>query len=510
MSVESDEVASNKEEEQTHHENDDDISPSVEAPTISTGIRTQIGNNSLEPIPTPMEFIPDIVIGLRNHFQTGITRTLKWRQEQLIGLIKILQKHEQLWVDAMFEDMGSHAYEAKMLIYSLVSEIKHTLDELEKWMKPEKKKNSWSLAPGKTYVIPEPYGVVCDFIPYNYPVFLGFSTLIPIFAAGNVCLFKPSSQTPACAALYQRTFPRFLDNDGIKVVCGPNSICPAILSCRYDFIFYTGSPTIGKTVMEAASKHLTPVILELGGKCPVYIDKKIALERSVKRLLFGKFFNGGQTCVAPDYCLVHHEIYDQFINEVQKQMQIMYGDPTKYNDNITHIINTHHFDRICDLVDNCEGEILINGLRMKEKLYIGPTIITNPPLESELMANEVFGPVLTILTVQDHNEAISFINSREKPLALSAFTSDNNISDDFIQKTSSGAILINEVVFHTSSPDCPFGGVGNSGMGQYHGEVGFKALSHMKPVINRKTNFEVDKKFPPYSLENLESIKKWI
>lgn len=464
---------------------------------------------SREPEPVRVEEIPGIVDGLRRHFNTGVTRPLEWRKAQLKGLVKILTEHEEDWVRAMNEDMGSHFFEAGLLIASVKSEITHTLKNLDSWMKPKKMSNPWSLYPGGTKVIPEPYGVVCDFVPYNYPMFLGFSTILPILAAGNVCLFKPSSNTPACARLYQEHFPRYLDKDAVKVVCGPSSICPSILECRFDFIFYTGSPAIAKGVMEAAAKHLTPVLLELGGKCPVYVDESLSMDRCCKRLVWGKIFNGGQTCVCPDYVLVHEKSAQKFKETVLKVTKDLYGDVSQYNGDITHIINRRHFDRIVRAIESSGGNILLEGARDPERLYIGPTVIENPALDSQLMTEEIFGPVLPIITVRSKEEAIDFVNAREKPLALYVLSDNSKVVDLFTLRTSSGAILQNDVLFHVASADCPFGGVGNSGMGQYHGRTGFKALSHMKPVVVHGTWMEVDSKFPPYTQEHLKFVRKF-
>ncbi|OHT02912.1 fatty aldehyde dehydrogenase variant form [Tritrichomonas foetus] len=479
-------------------------------PSIAANIISQIGNESLAPHSVSPDQIPTIVKNLRDYFDTDVTFDFSWRKTQLKGLITILTKHEQHWVDAMYQDMGTHFFEAKLMIANIISEITDTLEHFEKWLKPEKRSNPWALAPGNTIVQPEPYGVVCDFIPYNYPMYLGFSTLIPIFAAGNVCLFKPSSNTPACAALYQRLFPRYLDPKGIAVVCGPTSICDVILKERFDFIFYTGSPKVGKLVMKAAAEHLTPVILELGGKSPVYFDDDVSLEKCTKRLLFGKNFNGGQTCVCPDYCLVNTKIWDKLLNCIKKVMTQFYGEPDKVNDNITKIINSRHYDRIVNAADNCGGEYLIKGFRSSEQKYIGPTVILNPALDSELMTEEIFGPVLPLIRVENANEAVKFIREREKPLAIYVMSQNSKVQKLFAEKTTSGALMYNDVVFHVSSANSPFGGVGNSGMGQYHGDVGVKSLSHMKPVINHKTTIDMEKRYPPYDLDNLNSLMKWI
>ena len=462
------------------------------------------------PTPVPAEQIPQIVADLRQYFFTHVTRPFDYRKKQMQGLIKCLEEHRQDWVDAMASDMGSHRFEANLLIQNIISEIQHTIDKFKDWLAPESASNPWSLYPGSTNIVPEPYGVVCDFIPYNYPMYLGFSTLLPILAAGNVCLFKPSSNTPACAYLYQTLFPQYLDPKGVKVVCGPTAICSTILEQRFDFIFYTGSPAVGKTVMAAAARYLTPVLLELGGKSPVYIDKDVKMDIACKRLLYGKNFNGGQTCVAPDYVLVHKDAVPKFKESLRKMADQLYGDVTKYNDNITHIISERHFDRICRAIDTSGGNVLLNGYRDKTRLYIGPTVIENPSIDSQIMTEEIFGPVLPFIPVESEDEAINFINQREKPLALYVFTTNDKLFNKFREYTSSGAIMQNDVVFHVSSANSPFGGVGNSGMGQYHGKTGVLTLSHPKPVLTHSTFIEISAKYPPYSDANFKKIKSFV
>lgn len=517
--VEANQQKTNNNNNETLHENDhpDDDIPTIptnpaqdSSPPIAAKINEQIGKDPLSPTYTNPGQIPSIINALHEYFDTGISYSIQWRKNQLNGLMNILLKNEQHWVDAMNEDMGTHFFEARLMIKNIISEIKDTIDHFEKWLKPEKRSNPWSLTPGKTIVTPEPHGVVCDFIPYNYPMYLGFSTLIPILAAGNVCLFKPSSNTPACSALYQRLFPRFLDPKGIVVVCGPSSICDIILQQRFDFIFYTGSPRIGRSVMAAASKYLTPVILELGGKSPVYFDFDSNLQKCTKRLVWGKVFNGGQTCVAPDYCLVHTKIWDQLIQCIKSTVLQFYGEQKSANDNVTRIINKRHYERICNAIDSCHGEIIVNGFRNPEENYIGPTFIINPDLNSELMTDEIFGPVLPLIRVESAEDAVKFIRQREKPLACYVMTSNTKVKQLFTERTSSGALMFNDTVFHVSSSNSPFGGVGNSGMGQYHGDFGVRALSHLKPVINHDTTIDMEKRYPPYSEDHLNSLLKFL
>jgi len=464
---------------------------------------SQMTNHFVQP-----DEIPQIVDDLRSYFKTGTTKPLSWRMKQLNGLVKALEEHEDEWIAAMGKDMGSHKYEAGLLVKNVTSEIKHTINELESWLYPKNASNPLALYPGTTELVFEPYGVVCDFIPFNYPVFLGFSTLLPILASGNCCLFKPSSNTPACALLYHQIFPKYLDQLAVRVVCGPTSICDEILKCRFDFIFYTGSPAIGKLVMKAAAEHLTPVLLELGGKSPVYIDKNVSLKKCCRRLAFGKFFNGGQTCVCPDYVMVHQDILPQFRQEMVNVIHEFFGDHTRYNDNITHIISPRHFDRLQKLIETSGGINVIEGYRSRDRLYIGPTLVESPNLDSQMMTEEIFGPIIPFMKVSGPDEAISFINEREKPLALYVLSNDESLFQRFVNETSSGAIMMNDTTFHVSSPNAPFGGVGNSGMGQYHGKAGIYSLSHLKPVLRHGTLIDVSLRYPPYNDTKYNIIKR--
>ena len=468
-----------------------------------------MSDDSWKPPETDASKIPDIVNGLREYYNSGATRTNQWRKNQLNGLIKCLEENEAKWVEAMNRDMGSHKFEGTLLISNVISDIKHTLKHFEKWLSPKSLSNPWALYPGSTTVTPEPYGVVLDFIPYNYPMYLGFSTIVPILACGNVCLFKPSSKTPACASLYASLFPKYLDPKGVVVICGPTKMCDDILKQKFDFIFYTGSPAVAKNIMRAAAEHLTPTLLELGGKSPVYVDESLSMLKCCKRLVSGKFFNGGQTCVCPDYVLVNEKVWDSFKDTLLEAIKTLYGDVTQYNDNVTHIICKQHYDRICKAIDTSGGEILLNGFRDPERLYIGPTVVRNPKLDSQLMTEEIFGPVIPLIKVKDENEAIQFINQRERPLALYVLSDRTNIANKFVNETSSGAIMLNDTTFHVSSPFSPFGGIGNSGMGQYHGKYGIRALSHAKPFITHSTLIDLESRYPPYTDSNLNFIKRF-
>ena len=448
---------------------------------------------------TKPEEVTGIVKDLRNYYKTNTTKSLNWRKNQLNGLAKILKDHEDEWVEAQKRDLGSPRFETVMLLSNIISECHHIASSLEEWLAPENATNSWLVYPGSTKLCPEPYGVVCDFIPYNYPLYLGFSTIATILAAGNVCLFKPSSNTPACAALYQKYFPQYLDEKAVKVVVGPSSICDVILAERFDFIFYTGSPSIARNVLSAAAKYLTPTLLELGGKSPAYFDEHLSMKTCVRRLVFGKFFNGGQTCVCPDYVLCHRKVYDEFCKTLIQVIKDFYGEESSVSKDLCHIVNKRHFDRLERVVNTAEGEILYQGKRDKETLYFGPVVIKNPKIDAEIMTDEIFGPIIPIIPVQDLDEAIDFINEREKPLALYAFTSDSKVVDRFNHETSSGVILQNDCVWHVSCSECPFGGIGNSGMGQYHGKRGVLALSHIKPVMTHGTMIDITMRYPPYT-----------
>jgi acyl-CoA reductase-like NAD-dependent aldehyde dehydrogenase len=312
------------------------------------------------------------------------------------------------------------------------------------------------------------------------------------------------------AKLYQDLFPIYLDPSAVKVVCGPSSVCDTILDCRFDFIFYTGSPGIGRQVQAKAARFLTPVLLELGGKSPVYVDRNCSLTTICRRLSYGKFFNGGQTCVCPDYVLVHEEIYDHFKEEMQRVIHEQFGDCASVNEDLCHIINGRHFDRIVKLIETSGGNKLIEGYRDREHLYIGPTLIESPSLTSELMQEEIFGPVLPFVKVSGPEEAIRFINEREKPLALYVLSSSSTVLDLFVKKTSSGCVMGNEAILHCCSQYMPFGGIGNSGMGQYRGKAGFKTLSHAKPVLTHSTLVDIPPRYAPYRNGWLPVLKRII
>jgi aldehyde dehydrogenase (NAD+) len=460
------------------------------------------------PVATSPDAVPGIVDSLRAHFTTGATRPLAWRLAQLNGLIASLRAHEADWVAALSADLGSHRYEATLMVGNSISDVEYTAKNLSKWLRPKKLSTSLALTPGSTHLVPEPYGVVCNFIPFNYPLVLGYATMVPILASGNCVLLKPSSNTPASAKLLQEILPRYLDPNAVAVVCGPSSICDVILACRFDFIFYTGSPAIGRHVQEAAARFLTPTLLELGGKSPVYVDVNISLTVAVRRLVWGKLFNGAQTCVAPDYCLVHEGIWERFKAEIVKVTREFYGDLSVYNDNISHIINQRHFDRLVRAHETCGGETIVESFRDRERLYFGPVVVENPALDSELMKEEIFGPILPLVKVTGVDEAIAFINQRERPLALYVLTSNTGVFDRFTSQTHSGAIMQNDTIFHVSSAACPFGGIGNSGMGQYHGKYGIRALSHFKPVLTHSTFIDIAMRYPPYTDGHLSCIKR--
>lgn len=456
-------------------------------------------------LPT-VEEINQIVTNLRNYFNEFKTRPLKWRLQQLDGLVRCLTENEGRWADALQADLGRPSFETRLMISGIIADIKHTSSNLEKWIRPKGLPHAMVVQPGSTHLTPEPYGVVANFIPFNYPMFLGFTTMAPIFAAGNVCLLKPSSNTPASGQLFVELLPKYLDKQAIYVITGPTAICDLILQCRFDFIFYTGSPRIAKGVMAAASKFLTPVLLELGGKSPVYVDKDINLSIVCKRIANGKLFNAGQTCVAPDYVLCHQDIYEKFKPALISAIQEQYPSP-EVSPDLAHIINDRHFERLIATIDGSGGQILLNGYRNKDQKYIGPTVVDNPDLNSVLMTDEIFGPVIPIIPIQGVNEAIEFINQREKPLALYVMTSNSKVFQEFEKKTSSGALMNNATTFHVSSPTSPFGGVGNSGMGQYHGKFGFKSLSHLKPVLTNGTWFDLSPRYPPYSESHLKFVR---
>jgi aldehyde dehydrogenase (NAD+) len=379
-------------------------------------------------------------------------------------------------------------------IGSVKMEAKNALKNLKKWTAPER---GPAVSPlGRMRVIREPLGCVLIISPWNYPVQLLLSPLVGAIAAGNCALLKPSEVTPHTSALLAKLVREYLDPDAIALVEGAVDETTALLEERWDHIFYTGNGRVARVVMAAAAKHLTPVTLELGGKSPCIVDRDVELPVAARRIAWGKFMNAGQTCIAPDYVLVHRDREEELVRELAKCVQEFYGPDPKASKDYARIVNARHHRRIARLLD--DGEPAFGGEGDEQDRYIAPTVLRGVDAESAVMQEEIFGPVLPVLPVDNIDQAIDFVNGRDKPLALYLFTNDGDVEEAVLSRTSSGGACVNGTILHISDPKLPFGGVGESGQGAYHGRYSFETFSHRKSVLTRSLRFDPKMMYPPY------------
>lgn len=450
--------------------------------------------------------IPNTVEHLRSFFNNGSTRPLKYRLQQLNGIAQFLKEKEIDIEQALFKDMGRPSLEAFTGdIATLNAEIKFAQKHLAKWMKPERVRSILAIQPGKSLIYREPYGVILIIAPWNYPIQLSLNPLVGAVAAGNCAIVKPSELVPATSALLANVLPKYIDNDCIQIIEGGVPETTALLAEKFDYIFYTGNPSVGRIVMQAAAQNLTPVTLELGGKSPCIVDQDTDLDVAARRILFGKFYNAGQTCVAPDYVLAHEKIENELIEQLTRNLKKFYGDNPQKSPDLARIINDHHYQRLIKIM-NGSGEIVTGGVGNENERYISPTILRNVSVNAPIMQEEIFGPILPILKVKNIDEAIAFVNARPKPLALYIFSNNNKIKERILTKTSSGSACVNHTTLQLIVPSLPFGGVGNSGMGAYHGKTSFDTFTHKKSVLKKPISFDLPITYPPYK----KSTKKWL
>jgi aldehyde dehydrogenase (NAD+) len=364
--------------------------------------------------------------------------------------------------------------------------------------------------PAKARIVPEPVGVALVIAPWNYPLQLMMLPMASAIAAGNAVIGKPSELAPATSEAMAQLVEKHLDPDAVAIVEGAVPETQALLAERFDHIFYTGNGTVARIVMEAAAKHLTPVTLELGGKSPAIVDRHVDLDGAARRITYGKFINAGQTCVAPDYILVHESVEQPFIDRMVANVRTFYGSDPKASSDYGRIVNERHFDRLVGLLEKAQGQAVIGGAAEvdKSQRYIPPTIIRGAAQDAPLMQEEIFGPILPVISVPDVDAAISFINARPKPLSLYVFSKEDSVSKRVVQRTSSGSACINTCVVQIGIPDLPFGGVGDSGIGSYHGRQGFDTFSHLKSVLEKPTKPDPPLLYPPYTKTRQSMLRR--
>jgi aldehyde dehydrogenase (NAD+) len=449
--------------------------------------------------------IKDIIRKQRDFFATGKTKDVEWRIEQLKRLKQAVVDAQEAIVNAVKADLGRPDFEAYIEV-AAIAEINYALKNLKSWVKPKKVPIGIEQLPASAQIYPEPLGVVLIMGTWNYPFQLMISPLTGAIAAGNCAVLKPSEIAAHTSKVIADIIEKTFDPAYIAIVEGGVEISQKLLEEKFDHIFFTGGTAIGKIVMQAAAKHLTPVTLELGGKSPCIVDSDVDLKYAAKRITWGKYLNSGQTCIAPDYLLVDRRIKSELLTEIKKCVEEFYGDDPSQSPDYGRIISSRHFERLEPLLK--DGEIVVGGQSKPEEKYIAPTVMDRVSWESPVMQEEIFGPILPVLEYADLKEAIAQINARPKPLALYIFSKDKQKQQQVLQGTSSGGVCINDTVMHVSVSTLPFGGVGDSGIGTYHGKASFDTFSHYKSVLKKGFRFDPNWRYPPY--KNKVSLLKRI
>jgi len=442
-------------------------------------------------------------------FRTGRTKSYEWRKAQLEGLRRMCAENSEEVCTAIIKDLGRPRMEAFLGdVTAVITEIDHTLQHLEAWMKPEAVPTPMLHKPGRSSIIREPKGVVLQIAPWNFPVNLSLMGLVAALAAGNCCLLKPSEIAPSTEELLATLLPKYVDPEAVIVINGGIPESTALLKLRWDHILYTGNGVVARAVARAAAEHLTPITLELGGKSPTVVLPGANIPVAAKRILAGKFFNCGQICIAPDYALVHKDVETQLVKEMQGLVRSWYGEDASASDSFGRIINERHWDRVRGLIESSDGKVLTQpGTMNQASKFIPPTLLHNPSTDSAIMQEEIFGPVLPILKMDSVDNMVDLINAGEKPLAMYIFGPEA-AADKIIARTSSGGVCVNDTVYHILNPDLPFGGVGGSGIGRYHGKWGFDEFSHVRSVMYRATWLDLPQRYPPYTDANLKMMEK--
>lgn len=433
------------------------------------------------------------------------------RKEKLKKFSHVISLHENDIIEALHKDFGKPAFEAYLTEINVVqSDLKDTIKNIHAWAKPKKVRASILNFPSSDYIYTEPYGKTLIISPWNYPFQLAICPLIAAYAAGNSIVLKPSELTPHTSSLISKIIRETFDVKEVVAVLGDAEIAKSQLAKRWDYIFFTGSPAVGKEIAKAAAGNLTPVTLELGGKNPCIIDKNANLQIAAKRIVWGKFINAGQTCIAPDYLLIHKEVKTKFIRLLQQEIINAYGEDPKLSPDFTRIINKKHFFRLVGMID--EAKTITGGIHDEESLYIAPTLIDEPSFDSAIMKDEIFGPLLPLISYENENDLEKIISKYEKPLSLYVFTDDKAFAERAIRKFSFGGGCINDTVVHFSNKRLPFGGVGNSGMGAYHGKKSYDTFSHQKAIVKKATWLDIPLRYAPYGnkLKLIRKLLKWL
>ena len=455
-----------------------------------------------------MENILNIFNSQKEFFYSNKTKDINYRINNLKKLKNLIKENEQDIMDALYKDLRKSNFESYATEIGIVyDELNLHIKNLRKWSKREKRKSPIVHFPAKSYIYKDPYGVTLIIGPFNYPFQLVIAPLIGAISAGNCAIIKPSESTQNIALLLEKIINENFKENYIRVVnpLGGKDTVSYLLDLKFDYIFFTGSVSVGKIIMEKASKNLIPVTLELGGKSPCIVDNSAKLDLAAKRIVWGKFLNAGQTCVAPDYILVQKDIKEKLLKELKKELLLQFGSDIKSSSDFPRIVNKHSLLRLKNYLN--DGEIYFGGSVDEKDLYLEPTILTNIKENSLIMEEEIFGPILPILEYSSLDEALTYVINKDKPLALYYFSEDSTSIEKVLNSTTSGGVTINDTIIHVASSYLPFGGVGSSGMGAYLGKASFDVFTHKKSVIKRGTFIEFPIKFAPYN-NKINLLKK--
>lgn len=446
----------------------------------------------------------------KQFFRSGRTKPASFRKERLLALHEAIRQREQAILDALGADLGKSAFEAYSTEVGFVlSSIRDTVSKLDGWMEPEARKTPVFLQPAKSFVIREPWGAALIIGPFNYPFQLLIEPLAAAIAGGNTAVLKPSETTPRTAAVVRELVASTFEPGHVAVVEGGKEETAALLAAPFDFIFFTGSAKVGRIVMKAAAERLVPVVLELGGKSPAIVDQTADLRLAAERIAWGKFTNTGQTCVAPDFLLVHHSVKARFMEELAAAIRRFYGDDARESPDYGRIVDARQFDRLREMIDAARPAVVFGGKMNRDELFIEPTLLDSPPEQSPVMEEEIFGPVLPVYGYGSLTGTVRKLREQPKPLAAYLFSENRQAVDFFLSELPFGGGCINDTMSHVGNTDLPFGGAGPSGIGSYHGREGFEAFTHAKGILKRGTAFPVRLAYPPYG-NRLKLVRRFM
>jgi aldehyde dehydrogenase (NAD+) len=474
---------------------------------------TNIAQNSkvswVSPVNDSLAALTDTKARLDDYFATSATLPLSWRKHQLNAFLKLLRSEEKAITTALYQDLHKSEEEAFITeVGYLTKDVKYLLSHIDGWAKPRSVGTPLLAMPGKSMIKAEPLGTCLVIGAWNYPFQLALSPMLAAISAGNCVIIKPSELAPATSALIAKLLPKYLDMNAIAVVEGGKEPTSELLSLAFDKVFYTGGEKVGKIVMRAAAEHLTPVTLELGGKSPCIVDKNIDLSAACSRIVWGKLMNAGQTCIAPDYLMVHHSHLDDVVNMLKKVIVKQYSKDIEKNKYFGRIISQAHAERLLGYLK--DQNIVFGGEHDVSKKFIAPTIVLNPSPDSPLMQEEIFGPIIPIVSFNGRSDMLAFIRQRAKPLAAYVFTKDKEFEQRFVDQISAGNMCINDTCVFMVNPELPFGGVGISGMGRYHGKYGFDTFSHQKSILKRSFSLENSLRYMPFNAFKFSLIRRFL